>query len=95
MHKSDAALEIITIPHSGGKCPGNSFICTSKKDIAEISNWLNKRHEWSDKLAKFGLTASLAHCFKQNTAETFIKERSQYILQQEKTFIKDMLSDVL
>lgn len=92
LQKDNAHLEIITMPHTGLKNIGNSFICTSREDVETVLSWLTEK-KWIKKLYDFGLTENLAKIYGEGEEERFMELRTAYLAEQEETFMKALLFD--
>ena len=90
--QEDVSLKLYTMPNTGNKCVGNTFICTNKQDVEFISQWLRKPSEYTDDLSRFGLTEHIAKQHSEKNEKEFIHLRTSFLAEQEKRFANYIIS---
>lgn len=68
----------------------NSFICTNTSDVKTLLSWLEDK-AWAEKMSKYGLNEELSRLYADGEDEDFIAMRSEYLIEEEKAFIKKIL----
>ena len=94
LQQKDAMLNLYALPHTGSKSIGNTFVCTSKRDVEEISRWLCNPSDYTDDLSRFGLTKKLAEVYKEKSKDEFISQRTLFLAEQERRFVSGILSEI-
>lgn len=94
LQQKGTTLNLYALPHTGSKNIGNTFVCTSKQDVEEISSWLRNPSYYTDRLSHFGLTKKLAELYKGEDKDEFISQRTLFLADWEKQFVSDILSGI-
>lgn len=94
LQQKDAMLNLYALPHTGSKSIGNTFVCTSKQNVEEISRWLRNPSVYTNELSRLGLTKKLAELYKRKDKDEFISQRTLFLAEQERQFVSGILSEI-